>query len=110
MNPDACIIGIAYTEHDIQLVQQPNLGLSYVSSTTDRDRPRPDQDFNYPNKLIGYLAQEGTEFEFIGPDRQPVVISSIEQLTAIADIIRSTHVPNYKAARIPIQSSLNVKV
>ena len=54
-------------------------------------------------------AQECTEFEFIGPDRQPVAISSIEQLMAIADIIRSTQLPNYKAARIPIESSLNVR-
>ena len=38
-----------------------------------------------------------------------MVISSTEQLMVIADIIRSTHVPNYKAARIPIESSLNVK-
>ena len=55
------------------------------------------------------MAQEGTEFEFIGPDRQPVIISSTEQRMAIADVIKSTHVPNYKSARIPIESSLNGK-
>ena len=38
-----------------------------------------------------------------------MVISSIKQLMAIADIIRSTYVPNFNAARIPIESSLNVK-
>ena len=80
-----------------------------IMNPTNRDMQHPNHDFNYPNKLTDYLAQEGTEFEFIGPDRQPVAITSIEQLLAIADIIRSTHVPNYKAARIPIQSGLNVK-
>ena len=109
MNPDACSTGIAYTDPDIQLDHQPNLGLNYESSTTDRDMPCANREFNYPNKLTGYLAQEDAEFKSIGPDRQPVVISSIEQLMAIADIIRNTQVPNYKAARIPIQSSLNVK-
>ena len=38
-----------------------------------------------------------------------LVISSAEQLMAIADIIRSTHVPNYKAAMISFESSLNVE-
>ena len=37
-NSDACITGIAHTEHDLQLVQQLSLGQSYESSTTDRVR------------------------------------------------------------------------
>ena len=86
------------------------MGQNDEHSITDRDTFRPSHDFNYPNKLTGYLAQESTtEFEFIGPDRQPVVISSIDQLMAIAGTIRSTRVPNYRAARIPIESGLNVK-
>ena len=38
-----------------------------------------------------------------------MAITSVQQLMDIADIIRSTDVPNYKATRIPIESSLNVK-
>ena len=106
---DACVTDIAHTEHEHQLVQQPSLGQSYESSTTDRDIPRLNRDFNYPNKLSSYLTQECTEFEFIGPDRQPVAVSSNEQLTTIADIIRSTQLPNYMAAKIPIESGFNVR-
>ena len=55
------------------------------------------------------MAQENTDFDFIGPDRQPVAITTLPQLLDIADIIRSTGFPNYKVARIPISSGLNVK-
>ena len=37
-----------------------------------------------------------------------MAITTIPQLLAIADTIRSTGLPNYKAARIPIKSDLNV--
>ena len=60
-------------------------------------------------KNIGYLAQENTDFDFIGPDRQPVAITTLPQLLTIADTIRSTGFPNYKVARIPIKSDLNVE-
>ena len=73
------------------------------------DIPRLIRDFNYPNKTVGYLSQESTDFEFIGPDRHPVAIPTLPQLMDIADIIRGTGFPNCKVARIPILSGLNVK-
>ena len=54
------------------------------------------------------MAQDNNVFDFIGPYRQPVAVTTIPQLLAIADTIRSTGLPNYKAARIPIKSDLNV--
>ena len=108
MSLDAPLTNFACTEYDIQL-GQPKWGCVDEPSISDRDILRPTRDFNYSNKVTGYLAQEGTGFEFIGPDRQTVDITSIEQLIDIADIIRSTHIPNYKAARIPIKSDLNVE-
>ena len=66
-------------------------------------------DFNYPNKKFGYLAQAATDFFFVGPDREPVEISSIDTLLKVADYILSTRVPNYQSARIPIKSGLNVE-
>ena len=66
-------------------------------------------DFNYPDKKFGYLTQAATDFSFIGPDREPVEISSIDTLLKVADCILSTGVPNYRAARIPIKSGLNVE-
>ena len=66
-------------------------------------------DFNYPDKKFGYLTQAATDFLFIGPDREPVEISSIDTLLKVADCILDTGVPNYRAARIPIKSGLNVE-
>ena len=66
-------------------------------------------DYNYPDKKFGYLTQAATDFSFIGPDRETVDISSIDTLLKVADCILSTGVPNYRAARIPIKSGLNVE-
>ena len=66
-------------------------------------------DFNYPDKRIGYLNQAPTDFSFIGPDRDPIEIDSVDKLLQTADTILSTGVPNYQMARIPIKSDLNVE-
>ena len=58
---------------------------------------------------MDYLAQAGTEFEFIGPDRKPVEIDSFEKLVNIADSIRNLGLPNYRCVRIPIKSGLNIE-
>ena len=51
-------------------------------------------DFNYPDKRIGYLNQAPTEFSFIGPDREPIDINSIDKLLHVADIILGTQLLN----------------
>ena len=66
-------------------------------------------DFNYPDKRMGYLNQAPTDFSFMGPDREPIQIDSIDKLLHTADIILSTGVPNYQMTRIPIKSGLNVE-
>ena len=68
----------------------------------------PLSDFNDKNKTIGYLALQDTSLSFIGPDRPPVKFHTIDQYLRIADVILSTGLPNYKAARYPIQSELNI--
>ena len=68
------------------------------------------RDYNIPDKTVGYLALEATSFEFFGPDRAPVKIDSIETCLRVADVILSTKKPNYREARIPIESGLNVKM
>ena len=73
----------------------------YMSAT-----PR---DFHYPNKNVGYLAQSDETFSFVGPDRQPIRLNSIDQLIQVANLIRDSGLPNFKAVRIPIESDLNVK-
>ena len=106
---DAVIPSLKHTYDDTPLAPQTSMEFSYDSSSQNRDIPRLIRDFNYPNKTVGYLAQENTEFDFMGPDRQPVAITSLPQLLDIADIVRSIGFPNYKVARIPISSGLNVK-
>ena len=66
------------------------------------------RDFNIHSKTVGYLALEPTEFKFIGPDRPPVNITSINTCLQVADVILSTNKPNYREARIPIISGLNI--
>ena len=66
-------------------------------------------DFNYPDKKFGYLTQAATDFSFVGPDRKPVDISSIDTLLKVADCILNIGVPNYQAARIPIKLAFNVE-
>ena len=72
-------------------------------------RPSQARDFNYLDKKVGYLTQVPIDFQFIGPDREPVEIGSIDTLLDIANIIRDTGQPNYKFARIPIKSGLQVQ-
>ena len=66
------------------------------------------RDFNIQSKTVGYLALESIDFEFVGPDRLPVSINSIDTCLR-ADVILSTNKPNYCEARIPIVSGLKVK-
>ena len=65
-------------------------------------------DYNIPTKKVGYLAMENTDFRFVGPDRPPVTIDSIDKCLQVANIIRNTGLPNYRMARIPLTSGLNI--
>ena len=66
------------------------------------------QDFNIEDKHRGFLNHGPANFSFIGPDREPVRVESVEQQVNIAHIIKSTGKPNYTEARIPITSGLNI--
>ena len=68
----------------------------------------PSVDINDPHKTTGYLAHDSTAFEFIGPDRLPWCMDTVDQYVAVAKIIQSTGLPNYRAARIPVSSALNI--
>ena len=57
---------------------------------------------------VGFLMKEDITFSFIGPDRNPQKISSIEEFITIADLVLETGKPNYMQARIPIASGLNI--
>ena len=66
-------------------------------------------DPNFPNKVRGFMNHSSADCTFIGPDRPPVHIDTVDKCIQIADIIRQTGVPNYQAARFPLSLGLNIE-
>ena len=66
------------------------------------------RDINDPDKTRGYIAIDSTDFEFIGPDRPTVNITNVAEYIKLAHTIRSSGLPNYRQARIPIKSGLKI--
>ena len=67
------------------------------------------KDFLITNKTRGFLNHQGADVKFIGPDRAPVLINSVQTCLEVANIIRDTRFPNYRVARIPLVSDLVIK-
>ena len=89
---------------------EPNVDTSMRNHLRDHSEGAssvPPSDYNDPNKRTGNLTLQGMAFTFIGPDR-PVKFDCVEQYFGIEDTILSTGLPNYKMARYPIQSELNL--
>ena len=61
-----------------------------------------------PSKRVGFLNHSPEKFQFIGPDRAPITVSSIDKCLQIASVISDTGVPNYVKARVPLVSGLNI--
>ena len=62
-----------------------------------------------PDKSYGHITLSDENFCFIGPDRVVCDITDSNQYLHIAETIRRTGVPNYKGARIPLKSGLNLE-
>ena len=87
----------------------PNgIGGHLVGSDRDSDLS-VSYDFNIADKVRGFLNHSSGEFSFTGPDRDLITISTIPQCFQIAEIIRGTGLPNYRQARIPLRSGLNLQ-
>ena len=67
------------------------------------------KDFLIPSKTRGFLNHQSADFEFIGPDRAPVLINSVQTCLEVANIIRDSGFPNYRVSRIPLVSDLVIK-
>ena len=65
-------------------------------------------DIFFPEKEYGHITLQNNNFQFIGPNRDSVVLDTIEKFIPVATAILQTGVPNYKAARIPIATPLNL--
>ena len=103
---------------DPQVLDAPNdatdipLVPNSITALLDDGTAKPsqaDHDAYIPSKTVGFLSHENKTFGFIGPDRPPVCIDSVDRCIEIANIIRDTDVPNYKMARISIISNLNLE-
>ena len=55
---------------------------------------------------MDFLLLESGSFTFVGQDRLPVAIDSVDQCIVIA--IRETGKPNYQQARIPLNAGLKI--
>ena len=106
------------SEVDLQVFDAPNDAIDTVdipnsiTALLDTNTTRTiqiDHDAYISSKTVGFLSHKDTSFEFIGPDRPPVCIDSVEKCIEIANIIRTTGLPNYRMARIPIVSNLNTE-
>ena len=116
-------------KHESQSLQEVNLNVSGHSlasglvvtgcvdtvvpsqSVVSRHRRRDPnvKDYNFASKNRGHLVLQSTQFEFIGPDREVRTIASVDQYLDIARIVLESGQPNYKQARIPIKSGLNLE-
>ena len=85
-------------------VAQPSLAahLNELSVVVKRD-------INDKNKKFGFLAHDNTDFTFIGPDRPSLPLNNIQDYLKVSRIIRETGLPNYRLARFPIKSGLNIE-
>ena len=59
-------------------------------------------------KSKGYIALQTTDFSFIGPDRQAIDTSDVNKYLRMALIMKKSGLPNYRQARIPLTSGLNI--
>ena len=66
------------------------------------------RDGNYSDKVRGYIAVEPTSSQFIGPDRAPVNLDSIDHYFDVTQIIRQSGLPNYKQVRVHLNSGLHI--
>ena len=81
-------------------------GLVLYDHTTDGGTI---QDVYLPDKSHGHISLSREKHEFIGPDREPIEVKSTHQYLKMAETIRRTGLPNYRAARLPIKSGLNLE-
>ena len=94
-------------DHTLQTVCTIPFGIeAHLDQDTGSDRVY--RDASIPDKTTGFLNHYPAEFSFIGPDRSPTVVDTIQKYLDIGNTIRQTGVPNYAQARITLKSGLNL--
>ena len=70
-------------------------GLDFYDHTT---KGGIGKDVYLPEKSHGHISLSADNCDFIGPDRESVPITNTQQYLRMAEIIRQTGLPNYRAA------------
>ena len=72
------------------------------------DQLHHNHDIADTSKSIGFLNHVQGNFSFVGPDRQTRNCNNIETYIKMAEAIQDSGMPNYKFARFPLKSGLNI--
>ena len=99
---------INVTNNTNNIVQEDLSIPHYFEAQTGYKLDKNVTDVNVKNKTRGFLNLEATNFQFIGPDRDLIEYKDVDHVCELAKIIQSTGLPNYKLARFPIKSGLNL--
>ena len=108
---DTTLVDIIHDSNNINTCTNPD-----PDGTTEEDLnfcrgTFPDDnlpDVNFPDKKWGFIVTEENFFSFTGPDRPYPDIKCIQDYIDMAHMIRDTGLPNYRLARVPISSDLNI--
>ena len=96
-----------HEDHTLQTACTIPLGIQ-AHLDQDLGPDRVYRDVSIPDKTTGFLNHHPAEFSFIGPDRPPTLVDTIQKCLDIGNTIRQTGVPNYAQARITLKSGLNL--
>ena len=114
---------ISHQHPDCPTWNNPNTVLNFVSSVVilpSSVAPPPlashlndlvvaEPDIHNHSKKFGFLAHSEYHFTFIGPNRCPTSLDNLDSYIFAAKIIKETGLPNYRMARFPVQSGLNIE-
>ena len=106
--PTAVNIQINVTNNTNKTFDEDNPILHYFEAQIGQKLDKNITDVNLKNKTRGFLNLESTNFQFFGPDRDLIKYRDVDHVCQLAKIIQDTGLPNYKMARFPIKSGLNL--
>ena len=106
--PTAVNIPINVTNNTNKTFDEDNSIPHYFEAQIGHKLDKNVTNVNLKNKTRGFLNLESTNFQFIDPDRDLIEYRDVDHVCQLAKIIQDTGLPNYKMARFPIKSGLNL--
>ena len=106
--PTAVNIPINVTNNTNKTFDEENSIPHYFEAQIGHKLDKNVTDVNLKNKTRGFFNLKSTNFQFIGPDRDLIEYRDVDHVCQLEKIIQDTGLPNYKMARFPIKSGLNL--